>query len=37
MPTDPQRRANLRMAWALAALAGLFALAFVAKIAWFGH
>jgi hypothetical protein len=35
MANDAQRRANLRTAWALAALAALFALAFVAKVAWF--
>ena len=35
MPNDAQRRANLKTAWALAALAAAFALAFVAKVAWF--
>jgi hypothetical protein len=31
-PTDTQRRANLRMAWVLAAVAALFGAGFVLKM-----
>ena len=33
---DPRRKANLRMAWMLAALAATFGLGFVARIVIFG-
>ena len=35
--TDPQRRANARLAWILASAAVVFALGFVAKIVLFAH
>ena len=35
-PTDAQRKANLRTAWILAALAAAFGLGFVVRIAIFG-
>jgi len=35
-PTPEQRRANLRLALILASLAGLFALGFVVRMAYFG-
>lgn len=34
--TEPQRKANLRLALILASVAAVFALGFVAKIAFFG-
>ena len=36
MTTEAQRRANLRTAWILAALAALFGLGFVVRIVLFG-
>lgn len=36
-PTPAQRRANLRLAWTLAALALGIGLAFVAKVVWLHH
>ncbi len=36
-PTPEQRKANLRLALILASVALVFALGFVAKIAWFGR
>jgi hypothetical protein len=36
MPTDAQRRTNLRTAWALAALAVLFGAGFVVRVVLFG-
>jgi hypothetical protein len=36
MITDAQRKANLRTAWVLAALAALFAAGFVVRIVLFG-
>ena len=36
MITDAQRRANLRTAWILAALAAVFGLGFVLRIVLFG-
>ena len=36
VPTDAQRKANLRTAWVLAALAALFGLGFFVRIALFG-
>ena len=35
--TDPQRKANARLAWVLASAAAVFALGFVAKIVLFSH
>jgi len=35
--TDPQRRANLRLAWILGSAAVVFALGFVAKIVLLSH
>jgi len=37
MTPQPQRKANVRLAWILASLALVFALGFVAKIALFSH
>jgi hypothetical protein len=36
MPSEQQRKANLRLALILASMAGVFALGFVAKIWWMG-
>ncbi|MCU0918942.1 MAG: cytochrome oxidase small assembly protein [Burkholderiaceae bacterium] len=36
MSTESQRRANLRMAWVLAAIAIVFGLGFVLRVAVFG-
>jgi hypothetical protein len=36
VPTDAQRKANLKAGWALAAVAALFGLAFLAKIVLVG-
>ncbi|MBX3644821.1 MAG: cytochrome oxidase small assembly protein [Rubrivivax sp.] len=36
MITDAQHKANLRMAWVLAALAAVFGLGFVVRIVFFG-
>ncbi len=36
MPTEQQRKANVRLALILASLAGIFALGFVAKIIFIG-
>lgn len=36
MASDTQRRANLRTAWILVALAALFGLGFVVRIVLFG-
>jgi hypothetical protein len=36
MSTESQRRANLRMAWVLAAIAVVFGLGFVLRVAVFG-
>jgi hypothetical protein len=36
MPSDEQRKANLRLALILASLAGVFLAGFVAKIWWMG-
>jgi hypothetical protein len=35
--TEPQRKANARLAWVLASTAVVFALGFVAKIWLFSH
>lgn len=35
--TESQRKANLRMAWVLAAIAAVFGLGFAARIVLFGH
>jgi|CXWL01.1.fsa_nt_gi hypothetical protein len=34
--TERQRKANLRLALILASVAGIFALGFVSRLAWFG-
>ena len=36
LPSDEQRKANLRLALILASLAGVFLIGFVAKIWWMG-
>jgi hypothetical protein len=36
MPTERQRKANVRLALILATVALAFALGFVAKVAWIG-
>ena len=37
MPTEEQRRANRKLGWILASVAIVFALGFVAKIAFMGR
>jgi hypothetical protein len=37
MLTEPQRKANLRLALILASMAGIFLLGFVVKIWWLGQ
>jgi len=35
MPTDAQRKANLRLAWILAAVAAAVVLGYVVRMTWF--
>ncbi|HSB25708.1 MAG TPA: cytochrome oxidase small assembly protein [Burkholderiaceae bacterium] len=37
MASQPQRKANVRLAWILASTALAFALGFIARYVWFAH
>jgi hypothetical protein len=36
-PTDPRRKANVKLAWILASVALVFCVGFVVKIIWMGR